>query len=80
MLNNLMLTAALRGLTIAASSFVVGKGYMTGDEFQTAVGALTAIATLGYSVFSRNSNKMVNDTAKLPVVSQVLKKNGEVIR
>lgn len=79
-LNGLMIKAALRGLVVAGSGVIVGRGIATDDEYQTAVAAITGLVTLGYQIYSRSTSKQIKDTAKLPAVAQVTKKTGEVIR
>lgn len=78
-MNNLIIGAAIRGLTVALSGFFVGKGYVTGDEFQTIVGSITAIGGLAYSIYTRTTNKQIADTASLPKVAAVKKTNGAIV-
>lgn len=80
MFNTLMLTAAFRGLVTAGSFFVVGKGVMTGDEYQAAIAAVTGLASIAYGVYTRTTNKQVADTVALPKVSTVVKTDGTHVR
>lgn len=79
-LNGLMIKAALRGLIVAGSGVVVGRGIATDDEYQAAIAGITGLITLGYQIYSRSTNKQIKDTAKLEPVAQVVKRSGEVVR
>lgn len=76
-MNNLILTSALRAITMIGSSIIVGKGIATSGEVSDAVtnlttagSALIALGTASYSVWTRFTANQVKMTNSLPKVIQ----------
>lgn len=74
-MNQLLLTSFLRGAVMIGSGIVVGKGWATGDEVNSAVDSITTIGsaaiglgTLAYSVYTRTTAKQIKMTNSLPKV------------
>lgn len=80
MFNQLIIGAVVRGLITAVSGIVVGRGYVSGDEFQTIAASLTGLGSLAWSIYSRTTNKQIADTAALPSVDIVRKTTGQIIK
>lgn len=65
-------TALVRQLLTFGGSFILANGYANAAQIETGVGALAALAGIGWSVWASRKTGVVTAAAKIPHVEQIV--------
>lgn len=66
------LSTALRGLALYGLGALVTNGVITEDERQTAAGVIVGAVLLGYGIYKRRANGLIQSAANVGTVEKIV--------